>query len=59
MMKRLLKIGEKILNQKVVWENEEQFGCEYLSIIKEEKNFSAKGTIIYVEGDESNAHIQS
>ncbi len=56
-MKSLLKIGEKVLNQKVVWQNEEQFGCEHLSIFKEEKNFSAKGTIIYVEGDQSNAHI--
>ncbi|WP_197143629.1 hypothetical protein [Lysinibacillus sphaericus] len=45
MMKRLLKIGEKILNQKVVWENEEQFGCEYLSIIKEEKTFQRKGQL--------------
>ncbi|MFJ8090698.1 putative glycolipid-binding domain-containing protein [Lysinibacillus sp. NPDC095746] len=45
------------MNQKVVWENEERFGCEHLSIIKEEENFSARGTIIYVEGDESNAHI--
>ncbi|MED3803563.1 putative glycolipid-binding domain-containing protein [Lysinibacillus xylanilyticus] len=45
------------MNQKLVWKNEEQFGCEYFNITKEEKNFSAKGTIIYVEGDESNAHI--
>lgn len=45
------------MNHKIVWKNEEQFGCEHLSIIKEEKNFLAKGTIIYVEGDESNAHI--
>ncbi|MGE8001767.1 putative glycolipid-binding domain-containing protein [Lysinibacillus sp. NPDC093190] len=53
----IIEIGEKILNQKVVWKNEEQFGCEHFSINKEEKYYSAKGTIIYVEEDESNAHI--
>ncbi len=49
--------GDKILNQKVIWKNEEQFGCEHFNMIVEEKSYSAKGTIIYVDGRTSNAHI--
>lgn len=43
--------------KKLIWKNEEQFGCEHFSLRKEDTRFLAKGTIIYVEEDKTDAHI--
>jgi len=45
------------VNLKAVWENEEQFGCEYLALVNKDGNTTtAKGTVIYIEGNQSIAH---
>ncbi|WP_017185954.1 putative glycolipid-binding domain-containing protein [Alkalibacillus haloalkaliphilus] len=42
------------MHGKIVWNNEELFGCEYLRIRSTNEKFIVHSTVIYV--DNSNAH---
>lgn len=42
---------------KVVWNSEEQYGCEYLSILEANEKLVVHSTIIYVAEETDDAHL--
>ena len=55
-MEKLQKRGLNV-ELKVIWSNEEQFGCEYLKLVSKNGNLTtAQGTIIFIDGEKSDAH---
>ncbi|MFC4557279.1 putative glycolipid-binding domain-containing protein [Virgibacillus kekensis] len=44
------------MDLKVVWNNEELYGCEYLKVGRTTEKLFAKGTVIYVDEPKANAH---
>ncbi|WP_053073898.1 putative glycolipid-binding domain-containing protein [Bacillus sp. LL01] len=42
---------------KVVWNNEEQYGCEYLSMLEANEKLLVHSTIIYVAVETADAHL--
>lgn len=46
------------MEKKAVWNNEEQYGCEYLTLTKESDHVVIESTVIYVAEEPTRVHYQ-
>lgn len=44
------------MEKKAVWNNEEQYGCEYLTLTKESDHVVIESTVIYVAEESTHVH---